>query len=453
MKTILIIEDNRDEAQTMLDTCTAGGIDYSVLSARDLAQALTILSGDRVDLMVCCTSFPGYSEFAVIDELSIRFPFIPLLAIRPQQDGSSPAVPVPGVPGASVILERPVATERFLEHVADLVERSSTGIVKGIPISSFLQMLENDGESCSLIVTCGPATGSLFLHAGMLVGAETGPLSGEEAVYEMIAWEGVHIEIRYFNGRRDDNITKPLISLIMEGLRLKDEEEEKRKQQRALSKPDHNLKQISTAGHRLALEIGLRLKMEFEGIDSNLDSALVGLVPDKCVITTTPGHFIITRDEMALGDIALIKFTYMGKLCMFKSRLINTVETPLQLLFFEYPETIYYHEMRREKRTTIYIPCTLSLEGEGSFSGTVLDISSTGTLCQLKSKQNKTLPEVKIKQAIELRCILPGLTDQQRICGIIRNIKTNSQEMRMGVEFSDLDPRVKETIEHYLIEQ
>ena len=450
MKTILIIENNRDELETMLEACAAGGVEYNVLSAGNLAQALTTLSGDRVDLMVCSTSFPGYSEFAVIDELSIKFPFIPLLAIMPQQTGSSATAPVPG---ASVVLERPVVKETFLEHVADLVERSSTGIVKGIPISSFLQMLENDGESCTLIVTCGPATGSLFLHAGALVGAETRTLSGEEAVYEIVAWEGVHIEIRYFNGRRDDKIAKPLISLIMEGLRLKDEEEEKRKQQRALSKPDHNLKQISTAGYRLALEIGLRLKMEFEGIDSNLDSALVGLVPDKCVITTTPGHFIITRDEMMPGDIALIKFTYLGKLCMFKSRLIKTVETPLQLLFFEYPETIYYHEMRKEKRTTIYIPCTLSLENAGSFSGTVLDISSTGTLCQLKSRRNESLPDVKIKQAIELRCILPGLTDQQRICGIIRNIKTNSQEMRMGVEFSDLDPRVKETIEHYLIEQ
>ncbi len=449
MKTILIIEDNRDELETLLGACTAGGIDYNVLSARDLAQALTILTGDRVELIVCSTSFPGYSESAVIDELSLKFPFIPLIAIRPQQAGSSAAVPVPG---ASVVLERPVAGEKFLEHVAHLAERSSTGIIKGIPISSFLQMLENDGESCTLNVTCGPKTGSLYLRGGTLVGAETGTCSGEEAVYEMISWEGVHIEIRYFNGRKDDKITKPLISLIMEGLRLKDEEEEKRKQQRALSKPDHNLKQISTAGHRLALEIGLRLKMEFEAIDSNLDSALVGLVPDKCVITTTPSHFIITRDEMALGDIAIVKFTYMGKLCMFKSRLIKTVETPLQLLFFEYPDIIYYHEMRKEKRTSIYIPCTLSLEGEGSFSGTVLDISSTGTLCQLKSRRNESLPDVKIKQAIELRCILPGLTDQQRICGIIRNIRTNSQEMRVGVEFSELDSRVKQTIEHYLIE-
>ncbi len=449
MKTILIIEDDRDELKTMIEVCTAGGIEYNVLSAGDLPQALTTLSGDRVELIVCTTIFPGYSEYAVIDELSITFPFIPLIAIRPQQTGGSPAVPVPG---ASVILERPVAEEKFLEHVADLVERSSTGIVKGIPISSFLQMLENDGESCTLNVTCGPTTGSLFLRGGALVGAETGTLSGEEAVYEMIAWEGVHIEIRYFNGRRDDKITKPLISLIMEGLRLKDEEEEKRKQQRALSKPDHNLKQIATAGHRLALEIGLRLKMEFEAIDSNLDSALVGLVPDKCIITTTPSHFVITRDEMALGDIALIKFTYMGKLCMFRSRLIKTVETPLQLLFFEYPETIYYHEMRKEKRTSIYIPCTLNLEGEGSFSATVLDISSTGTLCQVKSRRNESLPDVKIKQTIELRCILPGLAEPQRICGIIRNIKTNSQEMRMGVEFSDLDSRVKETIKHYLIE-
>ncbi|MEE4165294.1 MAG: DUF4388 domain-containing protein [Desulfocapsaceae bacterium] len=450
MKTILIIENTDDVLETTTAACSSGRVRYTILSAGTPVQARTILAADRVDLIICSTVFPDTAEGALINELSNTFPFIPLIAIRKQQDGSSGNIMLPG---AHVVLEHPVAAGKLLEHVDDLAERSSTGVVKGIPVSSFLQMLENDGESCTLCVSCGSITGSLFLREGTLVAAETGSLSGEEAVYEMISWEGVHIEIRFFNGCKDDKITKPLISLIMEGLRLKDEKEEQRRQQQALAKPDHNLKQISTAGHRLALEIGLRLRMEFESSDSNLDSALVGLVPDKCVITTTPGHFLITRDKMALGDIALIKFTYTGKLCMFKSKLIKTVETPLQLLFFEYPDIIYYHEMRKEKRTSIYIPCTLDLDGRQSYSGTVLDINSTGTLCQLKARRNESLPDVKIKQAIELRCILPGLTDQQRIRGVIRNLKTNSQEIRMGIEFSELDSQVKETIKHYLVEQ
>jgi c-di-GMP-binding flagellar brake protein YcgR len=155
---------------------------------------------------------------------------------------------------------------------------------------------------------------------------------------------------------------------------------------------------------------------------------------------------------MTVGSMAIVKFTYMGKLCMFESKLIKTLDSPLQLLFFEYPKVIYYHEMRKAKRTSIYIPCSLDLQGQGSFAGTVLDISSSGTLCQLKARRNESLPSVSIRQSIQLRCILPGLTDEQTIPGIIRNIKTNSHEIRLGVEFSNLGPRLKETINHYLVE-
>jgi len=449
MKTILVIDHDITELESIVDGCKQGRDAFSVVSAQNLVQAQTILSRERVDLIICSTLFPNTGEFDVIAELTREFPFIPLIAIAPHQH----ADPEKALAfGASAIHEKPVENRNLDEHIDDLTERSSTGIVKGIPISSFLQMLENDGDSCTLCVSCNNSSGYLFLSEGILVGAETDRLSGEEAVYEMISWDGAIIEIRYFNGQRNDGITKPLISLIMEGLRLKDEKEEQRKQQQSLLKPQHNLKQISTAGHRLALEIGLRLKMEFDLVDSNLDSALVGLVPDKCIITTTPDHFQITQTEMEIGSNALIKFTYMGKLCMFESKLIKTVDSPLPMIFFKYPELIYYHEMRKAKRTSIYIPCSLDLPEEGSFSGTVLDISSTGTLCQLKAARNQTFPDISIRQPIQLRCILPGLTDEQTISGTIRNIKTNNQEIRLGIEFMDMSSHVKETINNYLVE-
>jgi c-di-GMP-binding flagellar brake protein YcgR/CheY-like chemotaxis protein len=449
MKTILVIESDISELESTMDTCRQGQIEFTVLSAQNLAQAQTILSKDRVDLIICSTVFPDSQDSAVIAELTGQYAFIPLLGVAPQQQGTGEndlAL------GASAILERPLDKEKLLQYIDDLTERSSTGTVKGIPISSFLQMLENDGDSCTLCITCDQNFGTIFLSEGTLVGAETGALSGEEAVYEMISWDGALIEIRFFNGQKDDKITKPLISLIMEGLRLKDEKDEQQRQQQTLIRPHHNLKQISTAGHRLALEIGLRLKMEFDSIESNLDSSLVGLVPDKCVITTTPSHFVITQSEMAIGSMAIVKFTYMGKLCMFESKLVKSLDSPLQLLFFEYPKVIYYHEMRKTKRTSIYIPCSLDLQGQGSYAGTVLDISSSGTLCQLKARRNESLPSVSIRQSIQLRCILPGLTEEQTISGIIRNIKTNSHEIRLGVEFANLGPHVRETINHYLVE-
>jgi len=450
MKTILVIEHDIKALEGLMDTCRAGKIEFSVFSAQNLPQAQTILSTHRVDLIICNTLFPNCQEDAVINELTQNYVYIPLIAVSPHQRSGGDSV---AALGASALVTQPIDKTSLLDRINELTERSSTGTVKGIPISSFLQMLENDGDSCTLCITRGQSSGFVYLNQGSLVGAETGSLAGEQAVYEMISWDGAVIEIRFFNGRKDDKINKPLISLIMEGLRLKDEKEERERQQRSQLKPHHNLKQISTAGHRLALEIGLRLKMEFDSIESNFDSALVGLVPDKCIIATTPSHFIITQSELEINSVALVKFTYMGKLCMFESKLIKTLDTPLQLLFFEYPDILYYHEMRKAKRTSIFIPCSLDLPGKGSYSGTVLDISSTGTLCQLKARKNQALPEVAIKQDIQLRCILPGLTEEQTISGTVRNIKTNSREIRLGVEFSDLGSHVRETIDHYLVEQ
>ena len=450
MKTILAIEHDITELETIMDGCRQGQNEFTIFSAQNLPQAQTILTRDRVDLIVCSTLFPATDEFSVIAELAKEYPFIPLIAIA-SHEHADPEKAL--AHGASAIHSKPLDKGAMLEHVEDLTERSSTGVVKGIPISSFLQMLENDGESCTLCVTCEESSGYLFLREGMLVGAETGALTGEAAVYEMIGWEGALIEIRFFNGLRDDAITKPLISLIMEGLRLKDEKEEQRKQEQRLLKPQQNMKQISTAGHRLALEIGLRMKMECDSIDANLDCSLVGMVPEKCMITTVPNHFNITQTEMEAGESALIKFTYLGKLCMFESRLLKSEDAPHPLMYFEYPEVIYYHEMRKAKRTSIFIPCLLDINEEAdSFSGTVLDISSTGSLCQLKASRNKRLPEVSIRQSVQLRCILPGLTDEQLISGTVRNIRTNNHELRLGIEFVDLNSAVRDTINQYLVD-
>lgn len=446
MKTILVIEHDTKEREVLIDVCRQGKNEFKISSAQNFAQAQTILTLDRVDLIICSTRFPDSEEYSVIRQIANDFRYIPIIAISEDQHPDDEKIQGMGI---CTIHSSPIIEETLIRNIDELIEQSSTGTVKGIPISSFLQMLENDGDSCTMCVTCKQKSGYIYLSEGSLVGAATNSLTGEKAVYEMISWEDVVIEIRFFNGLKNDRISKPLISLIMEGLRLKDEKEEQKKQQQELVKPQHNLKQISTVGHRLALDIGLRLKMEFDSIESHLDSTLVGMVPDKCIITSTPSHFLITKTEMVIGNEALIKFTYMGKLCMFTSTLIKTIETPEQLLFFEYPKVIHYHEMRKAKRTAIYIPCSINLLEDGKYSGTIIDISSTGSLCQLKAVRDEPLPLVNLKQSIELSCILPGLTDEQTLAGTVRNIKTNHREIRIGIEFSNLGDQVKETISHF----
>ena len=162
MKTILAIEHDISELETIMDGCRQGQNEFTIFSAQNLPQAQTILTRDRVDLIVCSTVFPATEEFSVIAELAKEFPFIPLVAISSEPTSETEKA---RHYGARAVAGQPLDRRSLIEQVDELVERSSTGTVKGIPISSFLQMLENDGDSCTLCVTCAESTGYLFLRS------------------------------------------------------------------------------------------------------------------------------------------------------------------------------------------------------------------------------------------------------------------------------------------------
>lgn len=447
MKTILIVEHDITELETLMGICRLSSREFTILSARDEESTHIILAEKRVDLIICSTAFPNRQDCLVLARLAQSYPYIPFIAITPSDTIARKRVLAFGI---SALFVKPFEDASLLEQVHELSESSSTGTVRGIPIHSFLQMLESEEKSCTLQVFSDHNIGLIFIKEGNIIDAETNSLSAEKALYEIISWDEVIIEIKFFNGQRENVINKPLISLIMEGFRLKDEREAEKKKEQTIVKPQHKLKQIATAGHRLALDIGLELKMEFDAIDSSLESILIGLIPGNCIITSTPTHFIVTRTSVAVDSVVLIKYMYMGRLCLFKSKLLKTIDTPQHMLFLDYPAVIHYQEMRRAKRAAIYVPCTLNLPDGRQYFGAFIDLSGTGGLCQIKTKGNKNSPKIEIGQNIEIHCLLPGLMEEQHIKGVIRNFKRNSQESRVGIEFSSLHTHLKETIDRYL---
>ncbi|THB73516.1 MAG: DUF4388 domain-containing protein [Desulfobulbaceae bacterium] len=447
MKTLLIIEDNIERLESLIDTCRLSQEEYTIISAQDEESAHSTLEKGTVDLIICNTTLNDAEDCAFIKELSTTLPYIPLLAISTSGGKSCDRAREIGAVGCFTY---PVTSKQFNEQVSTYAAQASTGTVKDIPIHSFLQMLENEEKSCTLQIFSGLNIGFIYIHDGVLVDAKTEQLDGEQAIYEIISWPEVIIEIKFYNNQREKSITKPLISLIMEGFRLKDEREERRKQEQTIVKPQHSLKKVSITGQRLALDIGLKIKIEFNTIEAPLESYLIGLIPENSIIVSTPSHFIVTHTTLPADTIALIKFIYRGRLCLFKSKLIRSLEQPYHMLFFEYPSVIHYHEMRKAKRTSIHIPCTLNLNDDERYFATFTDLSSSGGLCLVRTKGNDTLPQAVINQEIDIHCILPGLEEEQHISAIVRNLRTSSQEVLIGVEFSAVSTYLKETIRQYL---
>ncbi|MBU1168834.1 MAG: DUF4388 domain-containing protein [Proteobacteria bacterium] len=96
------------------------------------------------------------------------------------------------------------------------------GQIQGISLGSFLQIVHMDKTTCTLKIYSNDDIGYLYLKDGALVAAETGQLENVEAAYEILSWNKAVIIID--NAPiPDQRITVSLMSILMEGLRRKDE--------------------------------------------------------------------------------------------------------------------------------------------------------------------------------------------------------------------------------------
>lgn len=96
------------------------------------------------------------------------------------------------------------------------------GQIQGISLGSFLQIVHMDKTTCTLKIYSNDDIGYLYMKDGALVAAETGHLANVDAAYEILSWNKTVIIID--NAPiPNQNIKVPLMSILMEGLRRKDE--------------------------------------------------------------------------------------------------------------------------------------------------------------------------------------------------------------------------------------
>jgi outer membrane protein assembly factor BamD (BamD/ComL family) len=97
------------------------------------------------------------------------------------------------------------------------------GQIHGISLPSFLQMAEMEKSSFTLRVTARHRVGTLHLSEGNLFAAEFDNSKGNEAAFNIISWDDAAINIEPLGVPESEEITMPLMHLLMESLKLKDE--------------------------------------------------------------------------------------------------------------------------------------------------------------------------------------------------------------------------------------
>ncbi|WP_458775638.1 DUF4388 domain-containing protein [Desulforhopalus sp. 52FAK] len=92
--------------------------------------------------------------------------------------------------------------------------QGSDQVLHGISLSSFLQLLEQERKSCSVVVHQDKKTGRLYFKDGAMIDAEYYDLFGLEAAYNILSWEKSKFRL-YQEEERIVRISKSLTHVLL----------------------------------------------------------------------------------------------------------------------------------------------------------------------------------------------------------------------------------------------
>jgi predicted regulator of Ras-like GTPase activity (Roadblock/LC7/MglB family) len=98
------------------------------------------------------------------------------------------------------------------------------GTLKDMSLPNLVQLQCSENKRARITLTRRNVQGALVVDAGELVHAMAGPLTGENAVYELLAWDEGNFQVNDSLAEVPTrNVNTPWQSLVLEGLRRSDE--------------------------------------------------------------------------------------------------------------------------------------------------------------------------------------------------------------------------------------
>jgi DNA-binding NtrC family response regulator len=219
-KKILIVDD--DPVTIKLLHKTLNDIeDLDVYTAKDGKKAIDLLNKKNIDLLISDLHMPGINGLQLLHHVSKHFPGIRVIILT--GCGTSNIENKIKSIGSYQYYEKPLDINVFKEAALRELQATPAGQIHGINISSFLQLIDIEGKICTLTVRSQGKVGYLYFRDGELIAAETNGQKGEKAAQKIINWDDSVIEITDICKKNKREILKPLMQILMESARIKDE--------------------------------------------------------------------------------------------------------------------------------------------------------------------------------------------------------------------------------------
>jgi len=225
-KKVLIVDDDKEILSVLKKDLGKYSRAFSVLTAEDGQAAVEMLKRNKISLVVTDLKMPKMDGLTLLTHLKNHYPDIFAIIITgystPENKKQAQKQ------GAVGFIEKPFATDDLAKRIfATLKRESDGGVLHGMAPGTFLQLVEMEQKTCTIRLTHDKTgnQGALFFNEGELLDARINEIHGRDAAYKILAWEEATLAIQESCTLSENKIQADLQAILLEAMRLKDEEE------------------------------------------------------------------------------------------------------------------------------------------------------------------------------------------------------------------------------------
>ncbi len=232
---VMLVDDNR----LILDLMKRGIEQHAeIQTCTDATEALLQCVKNPPDLVICDYRMPGLngSEFVQKLKAQAETQGVRVILVAVKSDINEKLRPV--ADSVEEFFAKPFYVNDLASRTKKVLERiywekmqkqgQQEGVIRGrlaeMNIIDLLQSLELGQKTCALTISGGGESCRMFFSEGQIRHAESGKTEGDAAVYRVAQWTDGTFQID-FNSRSDkQTTTRTTQGLLMEALRLLDEQ-------------------------------------------------------------------------------------------------------------------------------------------------------------------------------------------------------------------------------------
>jgi len=221
MHTILIVDDENPFLLSLKDGLASHNDQLNILMANDGEEAVRIIQRNEIDLLVTDLKLPIMDGFELLAYINSNNPYMPVIVMT--AFGTSEIEEQLSDINALHYLEKPLDFDMLVQTIDAALTKDTNSYIRGITLSTFLQLIHMENKSCSLSVHSREESGELHIENGEMIHASSGELTGKEAALRIIGWDNTEIEMNASCQSENRSISDPIGFILMEAHRIKDE--------------------------------------------------------------------------------------------------------------------------------------------------------------------------------------------------------------------------------------